>query len=275
MMKKIVVEVIATTQEFKVQLTKPFLACIFIMITEKIYLLFENSPPIIKNGDTIYHIIADILSILSQLAVSVAAAIIFYYCIEFINKKKDMEKYIELRRNLLILIYLFMELLSNCKGFECIKLDNLNKRMNDVNDIEPFIFSLNNMLTKERKDDFICDFSHFIQLNRDSFEGYLRVFESDSIKLKNEASSYRYIKNSQENMEQIYNSFEDIDNYYMSYKNPINDDNFKTDLDLALRNTVTSFIDFISLVTAFEVDINSFMMAINRKKIITFMKLLD
>lgn len=103
------VETISTTRDFKAQFSKVFICSIAIMLTDKVILLFENFNPLIKYGDIIYHFIASILSVVTQLAASVASAIIFYYCIEFVNKKRDMQRYIDIRTTLLLFIYYHME----------------------------------------------------------------------------------------------------------------------------------------------------------------------
>lgn len=74
--------------------------------------MFDNCPELFVGADLIYHIIANILSVITQLAASVAAAIIFYYCTELLYKKRDLEKYVDMRRALLITIYFMMDLLT-------------------------------------------------------------------------------------------------------------------------------------------------------------------
>ncbi|WP_148709835.1 hypothetical protein [Hungatella hathewayi] len=106
------VECISTEQKYNIQFLIPFIICVCIMLFEKIYLMFNNVPELFDGADIIYHSIANILSVITQLAASVAAAIIFYYCAEFFNKKKDMEKYSVIRRTLLIQMYFFMEKLT-------------------------------------------------------------------------------------------------------------------------------------------------------------------
>ena len=55
--------------------------------------MFNNVPELFDGADIIYHSIANILSVITQLAASVAAAIIFYYYSESFNTNKHMEKY--------------------------------------------------------------------------------------------------------------------------------------------------------------------------------------
>jgi hypothetical protein len=125
-MKKYKVEGISTLQDYKIRFIKLFIVCVCIMVIEKLLFIFEDSPEIIVNGDLIYHAIMGVTSICSQLASSIAAAIIFYYCAEFINKKKVMGKYVDFRREILFLLYNHMEILTKLESFNEISLNNSN-----------------------------------------------------------------------------------------------------------------------------------------------------
>ncbi len=86
---------ISSQQDYKISFGKVFIFMIILMVLEKVVLLFKDSPPLFNGADMMFHIFVNILSILSQLAASIAAAIIFFFCIEFVNKKKDLAKYID------------------------------------------------------------------------------------------------------------------------------------------------------------------------------------
>lgn len=118
------VETVSTRRPFEIQFWKIFICSVFIMLTEKFVLLFQNYKPIVKYGNVIYHFLVNILSVAAQLAASVAAAIFFYFCLEFANKKRDMEKYLNIRRILLFSIYHNMDTFSRIKNFESLGLIN-------------------------------------------------------------------------------------------------------------------------------------------------------
>lgn len=82
------VESISTKQKYNIQFGLPFIICVCIMLFEKVYLMLNDLPELFNGADIIYHSVTNILSVITQLAASVAAAIIFYYCAEFLNKKK-------------------------------------------------------------------------------------------------------------------------------------------------------------------------------------------
>ena len=246
------VEIISTEQKYNIQFAIPFIICICIMLSEKVYLMFNDFPELFVGADIIYHSVANILSVITQLAASIAAAIIFYYCSEFLSKKKDMEKYIVMRRSLLITMYFFMDMFERFDNFEVIKCSNNNKRMHDVYDVEPFY----NLLKKAENDD-----------------AFYHSLEKQVEQLNNMVVSYRYFRNSFDNMNDIKNIFEELDTTFIVYKDEIGTG--EIDEEKALNEMAESFIDFVCNYVDYEVKLGTFITAINRKQAFTFMRLLD
>jgi hypothetical protein len=268
------VEIISTEQKYNIQFAIPFIICICIMLSEKVYLMFNDFPELFVGADIIYHSVANILSVITQLAASIAAAIIFYYCSEFLSKKKDMEKYIVMRRSLLITMYFFMDMFERFDNFEVIKCSNNNKRMHDVYDVEPFY----NLLKKAENDDAFYhtlekQVEQYIQSNMNDFEGNMRAFRSNVNELNNMVVSYRYFRNSFDNMNDIKNIFEELDTTFIVYKDEIGTG--EIDEEKALNEMAESFIDFVCNYVDYEVKLGTFITAINRKQAFTFMRLLD
>lgn len=263
------IESVMTSREFKIQFSKLFVGSIFVMLVEKFVLLLENSKPLIKYGDIIYHFMTNILSVVAQLAASVAAAIIFYFCIEFANKKRDMEKYIDIRRTLLFSIYSHMKFFSRIEGFESIRLGNLNKSFYDADSVEIFVRVAKKEFTEHNREVLLEKVKQGIKYAKD-FEGDLRAYNSDIESLK-KCKDYGYIKNSKENIDSIIDEFEELEIAFECYNNPLEE----TDVNFALEEVANEYINFIQLTLYFEIDLNAFMKSINRYKIIDFMKLLD
>ena len=270
------VECISTTQKYNIQFAVPFIVCVCIMIFEKIYLMFGTLPELFNGADTVYHIIANILSVVTQLSASVAAAIIFYYCAEFLNKKKDMEKYITMRRSLLITMYFMMDLLEKFEEFESIRCSK-NKRMHDADDVERFYNIIKNINSNQICPSLESQLFGYIQTNIDEFSGYMRSFRSSVDELNNNSSSYRYFRNCLEDAQEIKSIFEELETAFIIYKDGVNVENTYEMIneELLLNEIVENFIFFVQRYTDFEIKLNAFMTSINRKQVITFMKLLD
>lgn len=263
------VETISTSREFKVQFSKLFIFSVIIMLTEKFVLLFNDYKPLFKYGDIMYHFIANILSVATQLAASVAAAVIFYFCIEFANKKRDMKKYVDIRRTLLRCVYHHMEIFSNIESFESIRLGNLNKRYYDTESVEEFVILEKREFTEDNYEALIQKVKQYIGNNKD-FDGDMRAYSCNVEDLK-KCRDYGYIKNSRDHIDSIIDGFEELQIGFDCYNNPLEE----TDINLALEDVAKSFVYFIQLTLYFEIDINAFMKSINKYKIIDFMKLLD
>lgn len=266
------VECISTTQKYNIQFAIPFIVSICIMLFEKIYLLFDNLPELFNGGDIIYHSIANILSVVAQLAASVAAAIIFYYCSEFLNKKRNMNLYIDFRRTLLITLYFIMDILEQFDNFETIRRST-TKRMHDVYDVKPFYFTLKNIEDEKNYQYLLNQLKQYLQININELSNYMRGFHSTIKELTNNVSNYRYFRNSFNDMEEIKNIFEDLYNTFIIYKDEKGSG--EIDEEAAVNEIAELFIDFVQSYTDFEIKLDTFMTAINRKRMVTFMRLLD
>lgn len=267
------VECISTEQKYNIQFSIPFIICVCIMLSEKIYLMFDDFPELFNGADIVYHSIANILSVITQLAASVAAAIIFYYCAEFLNKKKDMEKYSVLRRILLIQMYSFMEIFEHFNNFDVIKCANNNKRMHDYYDVEPFYYVLRKIEDNSFRQSLINEIKEYIQKNMNDFHGEIRALRSSVNKLSASVLSYRYFRNSFNKVDDIKNIFEELDNTFIIYKDEIGSG--QIDEEEVLNQIAEYFIDFVYKFVDFEVVLGTFIASLNKKKMFTFMRLLD
>lgn len=108
---------------FKIRFASIFLICIGVLTLEQIMKYLDNLPELFTGGDCIFHFFQSILTICSQLGVSVAAAIIFYYLMEYVNVKKRKDDLETVRKYLLYTLYAHMNLVCNTKSFECLNRD--------------------------------------------------------------------------------------------------------------------------------------------------------
>lgn len=80
-------------KEYKIDFGLGFLLCILMMVFNEVWTILGNLPEAFPYGDFIYHIIVGVVAIINNLAIGIAAAIIFYYAVQFIDKKKNYEIY--------------------------------------------------------------------------------------------------------------------------------------------------------------------------------------
>ena len=108
---------------FRIRFAGIFIACIGIMIFDQIMKYLEYLPELFCGGDYIFHFFQSMITICSQLGVSLAAAIIFYYLIEYISAKNRKDDLCTIRKYLLYMLYAHMNLICNTKSFDKLNRD--------------------------------------------------------------------------------------------------------------------------------------------------------
>ena len=189
------------------------------------------------------------------------------------NCKKDMEKYSVIRRTLLIQMYFFMEIFEHFNDFEVIKCANNNKRMHDFYDVEPFYYILRKTEDYSFRQSLINEIKEYIQKNMSDFHGVIRTLRSTVNELSDSVLSYRYFRNSSNKVDDIKNIFEELDNTFIIFKDEIGSG--QIDEEEVLNQIAEYFIDFVCEFVDFEVVLGTFVAALNKKKMFTFMRLLD
>ena len=74
-----------------------------------------------------------------------------------------MEKYVTMRRSLLITIYFIMGLLEQFDIFSNIKCSNTNKRRHDVYDVEPFCECLKQLEDDSNYQFLVCQIKEYVK----------------------------------------------------------------------------------------------------------------
>lgn len=85
----------------------------------------NNIPKLFTYSDYIFHFLQSIITICSQLGVSIAATIIFYYIIELVNAKKRKEDLETIRKYLLFILYVHMNIICNTESYKILNRDKL------------------------------------------------------------------------------------------------------------------------------------------------------
>lgn len=243
------------------------------MFSNEIWAALDKLPELFKYGDTIYHLFKSIISIISNVASSIIAAIIFYYIVEFIGKKKDYEKYADIRKYILFMFYKHLKVLTRLNLFS-----EINKRKRrvpdfyDIYDIPVLVKLFKDIDTEEKILTFKKGLKDLFQTkNKNDIEKFADSFEKDIEEIINK-TNYRYFKGSKDLIESICvlykDDFQMISGMYASN----NDDENKSDY---IDDIVDDYFDFLNATMEFYVELENFIDCINKKKFGVFIKMLD
>lgn len=254
-----------------------FLSCIVIMIFSKVWTMLGIYPEAFKYGRIIYQIVDIILFVLANLSIGVGATVIFYYIQQLIDKKKNFDSYAELRRILLFMFYKHLVVLSEIDTFKEIKKRERRVPLSsyityDIHDIPILLESYKKINTNiEReifKDDLIKNFGDMTDNQLDDFANSFKK-EINEITDK---ENYRYFKDSNELIRSVYMYYNDdfsiITDIYTREKN-------KTNKEELLSEVVNDYMTFLNASVELYEELITFVECIEKKRILTFMKMLD
>ncbi|MDD4049067.1 MAG: hypothetical protein PHI90_09685 [Clostridia bacterium] len=189
-------------KKYKIDFGVTFIVCLLIMIFNEAWNVLDALPEFFQNGDTVYHFIAGVTSIINHLAIGIASAIIFYYSVEFLHKKKNYEIYTNIRRDILFLCYSHLRVLTKIETFK-----DINKRKRRVADFYdcydiPLLVNLFEDNSSEKQVEKIKSEvkDYFKRMNKKQIEEFTDSFKRDIELLKNKAN-YRYFKGSKDLIE--------------------------------------------------------------------------
>lgn len=251
----------STALPYKIQFGRIFIICVSIMFIDQIFRLFESAPVLITWGNEIYHTLYVLITVSSMLSASIAAAIIFYYTLEFYNKKKDMSTYIDLRRDFLFIMYTHIELLSNLTHFATLKKPF--NRYTTVH-IEPFLYLFSCLNLSD--EDFLEDLMQLLISEKGSIPQNYR-YHIETLKTK---SNRLYFKNSIDHFDTLFDLYEELETWCEHLEIP---DNQIDDAEV-LSNLTMSYIEFLKHTCSFYVDVNVFMTSIIKFNLRDFLRLL-
>ncbi|UOE53525.1 hypothetical protein [Cytobacillus oceanisediminis] len=106
---------------YKIDFGLAFAICIIIMILGQVWTYLGELPEAFTYGSIVYKVVATLFFILTNLSIGTAAAIVFYFMQQFIEKKKTFETYTDLRADSYQLLYVNMMILRDIHGFEELK----------------------------------------------------------------------------------------------------------------------------------------------------------
>lgn len=250
-----------------------FIISILIIFFSKVWGIIGNYPEAFKYGSIIYQIIDVILYVLSNLSIGVAASIIFYYTHQLIEKKKNFQQYVELRKILLFMFYNHLKVLSKIHNFR-----EINQRDRDITailfpfdiyDIPVLVRLYGEIKSEEQKTDFkknLMDF--FLNMNEQDLNDFSNSFKKNLEELK-KMQGIRFFKNSNELIVSLCNSY--YDEFYIAAG--ISREN--NDLTGIAELIADDYILFLDDTMDLYLELIQFIDSIEKKRIIKFIKMLD
>jgi len=262
---------------YKIDFGWVFLSCIVIMIFSKVWTTLGNFPEAFKYGSIIYQIIDLILFVLSNLSIGVAATVIFYYLQQFTDKKRNFDTYAELRKILLFMFYKHLVVLSQIDNFKKIKkrerrVPLSNHITYDIYDIPILLESYKLIDTNEKREIFkISLINYFSNMTDNQIVDFANSFEKQVNEIMDK-ENIRYFKESNELIKSIHMFYNDDFSIIPSiYKREKNDTNERE----LLSEVVNDYILFLDASVELYDALKTFIECIEKKKIITFIKMLD
>lgn len=262
---------------YKIDFGGVFLSCIVTMILSKVWAILGNYPEAFKYGSIIYQVVDVILFVLANLSIGIAATIIFYYIQQFVDKKKNFDMYTELRKILLFMFYKHLVVLSQIDTFKEIKKRERRVPLSnyitfDIYDIPILIGSYKRIDTNvEREILKNALINYFGNMSDNQIENFANSFEKEINEI-NDKENIRYFKESNELIRSVYMYYNDdfsiITDIYKREKNNINKEEM-------LSEVVGDYLAFLDASVELFEELKKFIECIEKKKIITFIKMLD
>lgn len=230
-------------KRFKINFLCIFICCIIIMVMDQVIKYLDSYPELFYGADYIFHISQSIINICSQLAVSISAAIIFYYVLEFINEKKKLNHFIEIRKYMLFILYKHMEIICNIKSFK--NLNRNKKRLNSrfkffcIVDIPILLKCYNNcnkkILKKELSD-------YFIEIHKTTNDKDLLIVNlqnfNENLKSLLKYKDFSFYKGFTEDIEDLSSSYREIQDYIKNYNDEDDTDALEYIIDIIIENYI-------------------------------------
>jgi hypothetical protein len=260
-------------RKYKADFNLLFIISIIVMIFSVIWIELDKLPEAFRYGDILYHIIADITSILNNLSIGIATSIIFFYFLEFINKKKEYEAYADIRGKVLWIFYHHLQILTKLNQF-----NDINKRKRrvenfyDYHDIPVLVRLIREVSTekdiinikKELNDFFKEQSSENIKKFSDSFQAGINVLR--------DRMNYRYFKGSKSLINSIYMSY--TDEFSMIADMDINNEPEINKEDY-FELLVNDYFEFLIYTVDFYEELEKFINCLDEKRFKVFIEMLD
>jgi len=245
------------------------------MLFSKLWEFLKNRPEAFPYGDEIFHAIEVIFYILSNLAIGIAAAIVFYYMGFYLDKKKNMESYQYFRSDVRRLLFNHKDLLREIEEF---KILNEEKKPGEwfyqTKDIYNLIDSYNKIHSKEQKKQFENNLiNYFFNLSEEELMEIRNKFENSSKIIDNQKEK-RYFKDSKDLIESFTPMMYEDGDLELSFHLFITEETKELKQQYA-EELVKDYCEFLDATIVLYEELQLFMETIDKKKILQFIKMVD
>ncbi|MGG0844965.1 hypothetical protein [Peribacillus simplex] len=258
---------------YKIDFGPVFLLCIITMIFGYIWTLLGDRPEAFVYGNIIYEAVAGIFYILTNLAIGIAGAIVFYFMAQYLDINKNFESYADLRADTLSLLYTHMMILKDIKEFEGLNNDR-NADFFYSLDVPILIEGIRKISLEEEKSQFKNNLKeYFLNTPKERLEKIMKSFEKDVQYLETNKEK-RYFKGSKDLIESVTSSFRDDGDFSISFEWVTNakDDTEKLDF---VDGLVKDYLDVLEATVDLYEEIQEFIDSIEKKRIIKFIRMVD
>ncbi|MFE4243779.1 hypothetical protein [Peribacillus butanolivorans] len=76
---------------YKIDFGRIIALCIIVMVFDPIWSLLEDRPEAFAHGNIVYHVVGVFSFILTNLAIGIAGAIVFYFMSQFLEKIRTLK----------------------------------------------------------------------------------------------------------------------------------------------------------------------------------------
>lgn len=258
---------------YKIDFSLIFVLCIIIMIFGQIWTYLGELPEAFTYGSIIYKVVAVIFFILTNLAIGTAAAIVFYFMTQFLDKIKNFEIYANHRAVTLRLLYTHMMILKDIKEFEGLNNDR-NGDFFYILDVPILIEDIRKINLEEEKSLFKKNLKeYFLNIPKERLEKIMKSFEKNIQSIET-IKEKRYFKGSKDLIESVTSSFRDDGDFSISFGWITNakDDTNKLDF---VDELVKDYLDVLEATVDLYEEIQEFIDCIEKKRLIKFIRMVD
>lgn len=259
-------------KRFKIDFAWIFILCVGLMIADQIIKYVDYLPELFDGADYIFHIVQSAVIICAQLSVSVAAAVIFYYVLEFINTKKRINDITEIRKYMLFILYHHMNIICHTESFG--KLNRDKKRLDSS--VKMFLTMdipiLLDCYNSYNQDSFSKELHSWFLKAHNSDEGKrllildLKSFQKEIDKLV-EYKRFPFYKGYTQDIEGVQSLYEEISEYTDMYKCDSITDYFEPMIDYYI-----SFLD--DCIHVYHI-MERYVECLEEKRFFEFIKMMD
>ncbi len=262
---------IYTNKRFYIDFKNIFTWCLVLLVLNSFFCVADKLPELFVGGDVVYHILSNIFVIISNLAASVAAAIIFYYASMFIECKKNFDNITEHRKYMLFILYGHIDIVKHVESYNVLAKEekeyeqSFKLYLNSVYAIPRLVDMYELELGNEKLLDQISNYLSSLEVKE--IEMLMSSFKTNVRKLI-ELKSHVYVKGYTDDINSLVAILDEIEIWSSGLNK--NDENFESQIEGLAEQYVTFFHHSIEMYLHTQ----EFIYCIEQKRLIRFLKMI-